>query len=81
MTPEARQRRREKRQLKLAERQAVIDALRTAGKLCSNCRDYQRAPIGLHGRICALQSDSDGYVIVQPTHVCPSHSSTVGAGK
>lgn len=76
MTPEARLRRREKRERRHAEYLAATEALKAAGKFCSNCQDYERAPTGIKGRICALQSDSDGYVIVQPTYVCPSHTST-----
>lgn len=73
MGPEARQRRREKREKKLAEYRMVIVGLKAAGKFCSNCQHFGRAPVGLKDRICDLNSDSDGYAIVKPDHVCIRH--------
>ena len=73
MGPEARQRRREKREQKLVEYRQAIDALKASGKFCSNCQHFGRAPIGIKGRICELDSDSEGYVIKKPDDICARH--------
>lgn len=73
MTPEARQRRRDKRDRKLAEYREAIAALRAAGRSCSNCQHWGRAPIGMKDRICDLDSDHEGYVAAKPDHLCTRH--------
>jgi hypothetical protein len=75
MTPEAKRRRREKRERQRQEYLAVLAGLNAAGKSCANCRSYGRPPIGMQGRICEMDSDSDGYVMVKPDHVCDKHQS------
>ena len=73
MTPAAKIRRREKREQKLIEHRSVITALISAGKSCANCQHFGRAPIGMKDRICELDSDSGGYLVVKPDHVCLQH--------
>lgn len=79
MGPEAKQRRREKRERAAIEYRAAISAMRSAGKSCANCRHFGRAPIGLKDRICDLDSDFDGYVVKMPGDVCPRHDAVVGS--
>ena len=73
MTPETKQRRREKKERKLAEYRAAVAVLRSDGKSCSNCQHWGHAPLGMKDRICELDSDSDGYVVARSDHVCTHH--------
>lgn len=71
----ARQRRREKRELAHAERERALISLRAHGKTCSNCQHVGRAPFPAKGCICELDSDSEGYVIVELSGLCVRHAS------
>lgn len=81
MTPEAIQRRRERRKQKhweeMARYNASIAILRSKEMSCSNCEHYGARPVGEKRRICDLHSDFYGYVFVKPNSVCPDHKSRV----
>lgn len=66
-----------RRQRKTAERAKAyaeaMAALRAVGACCGTCRHFGRPPMGMSGRICELDSDSDGHVERAAHELCPRH--------
>lgn len=77
MTPAARQRRIAKREQKRTEMMSALSVLRQAGQCCANCRHIRKAPFGFGPsvKVCELDSDSEGYVIVEQSGLCVRHAS------
>lgn len=58
---------------KAAVRRHLTIPIRERGGRCSNCAYLRRGIVGLSGRYCDLDSDSDGYQKVNSDYCCHRH--------
>ncbi|SFL99885.1 hypothetical protein SAMN03159423_4809 [Bradyrhizobium sp. NFR13] len=79
MTPAARQRRIAKREQKRSEMMTALSVLRQAGQSCASCKHIRKAPFGFGPgvKVCELDSDSEGYAIVEQSGLCVRHTSAL----
>lgn len=70
VSPGEQRRRQAKRERDRAAYSAALAAL-PVGARCETCAHCGKYPDGGSKRTCILDSDFDGYAIVQPTDVCP----------
>lgn len=54
-----------------ADHEAAMTPLRAAGRSCASCRNFEKGPPGIGGRICSADSDFQGYARAVPTGLCP----------
>lgn len=54
-----------------ADHEAAMAPLRAAGRSCASCRNFEKGPPGIGGRICSADSDFQGYARAVATGLCP----------